>query len=1152
MDSDKLKAWLMEALEKETPQARADFLLEVGAHDPAAKIELESLLEAHDAAGDFLAAPAPELTGTLEMTPLSEGPGTVIGRYKLLEKIGEGGMAVVYMAQQTRPLKRRVALKIIKLGMDTKEVIARFEVERQALAIMDHPNIAKVLDAGATDTGRPYFVMELVRGISITAYCDKNKLSTQDRLALLLPVCNAVHHAHQKGIIHRDLKPSNIMVTLHDGLPVPKVIDFGIAKATNRQLTEKTVFTRYAQMIGTPEYMSPEQAEMSGLDIDTRTDIYSLGIVLYELLTGTLPFDGETLRSAGFAEIQRIIREEEPLRPSTRISALGKAADEIAARRDTNVAGLAKRLYRELEWIPLKALRKDRTRRYASASEFAQDINNYLNDQPLLAGPESSFYRLQKMVHKYRAQIIAVCAVAVVLIVGLVVSTWLYVGRSRAIDTVSQLTDQAQISTIQRLYDEGRYEDAIDEIKTEFETQDLNPQVHLLEAKLLMELGEFLEAEAELLKLSKAKNEIASSAHYLLAGLYVTIDPNKVDHHRKLAESILPKTAEAYYLRAMTAASAQKAIDWLSMALDLDSDHYPARKARAYAYCAVKAFQKMAEDAAVLVYQHQKDYQSYALRAIALRETGRLEEAVQDHAKAIRFCNTDSERPLLYDQRRETHMESGDYMLALKDAQKCAELRGESPNNDFRVFTALLALGQYDKAKAIYKGFPKLFDNRASSFFQGMAEGHVLELLSKGQPFTLPPDIAAQSPFYLMQQASEFYALLKSKKASPLPVSDGFWPAGDWSPDGKYIVYQRHRSFSWLPGTIHEKTAFAPKCSVETLELRSGQTRQISPFGHNPLWSPDGRNIVFTDYYGDYNEKSDVWMVSAAGGQACKLTAGVALKWSRDSKHVYFKVPGERKLGLIAIDVSEADPVSVFVSSDHSLSCVAISPDDKMIAIMSSLEIRVLTFPEGKDVALWELPWPVTKWVSQLQWHPNGKTVILNSRYFDNQMGMCLFDADKKTATHVLNVTRPWCRTLWSPDGSKLIVDAYGTEPWIMDIDPNRPLEEVLAPALSPDEFLTMLREKWDQRIAVDPLDAEHHVSRAVIAMAGKDFEQVRQDLTECIGMIGDPNDPACQALDHWAQTYARKGTSGSDIWRQQHARLAEKFPGQFRDLKRN
>ncbi len=286
---------------------------------------VETLLESHDQAGDFLETPILGPHSLPDDTPVSEGPNSTIGRYKLLEKIGEGGMAVVYMAEQEQPIRRKVALKIIKLGMDTRQVIARFEAERQALALMDHPSIAKVLDAGATETGRPYFVMELVQGVSITEYCDKNSLSTKERLGLFLQVCNAVQHAHQKGIIHRDIKPSNVMVTHHDGKPVPKVIDFGIAKATNQRLTEKTLFTRYAHLIGTPAYMSPEQAELSDLDIDTRSDIYSLGVLLYELLTGTTPFSEEELRKAGYIEMQRVIREQEPVKPSTKLTTLGEA-----------------------------------------------------------------------------------------------------------------------------------------------------------------------------------------------------------------------------------------------------------------------------------------------------------------------------------------------------------------------------------------------------------------------------------------------------------------------------------------------------------------------------------------------------------------------------------------------------------------------------------------------------------------------------------------------------------------------------------------------------------------------------------------------------------------------------------------------------------
>jgi serine/threonine protein kinase len=321
------------ALDIESPAERTAFLKRACGTNKELLTRMEALLKVQSTEHSFLETVAPHLGIALEQEPLSEGPGTVIGRYKLLEKIGEGGMAVVYMAEQTEPIRRKVALKIIKLGMDTKSVIARFEAERQALAMMDHPNIAKVLDAGATETGRPYFVMELVTGVSITEYCDKNNLNTKERLALFIQVCNAVQHAHQKGIIHRDIKPTNVMVTRHEGRPIPKVIDFGIAKATNQKLTEKTLFTRYAHIIGTPAYMSPEQAELSDVDIDTRSDIYSLGILLYELLTGTTPFSEEELHKAGYIEMQRIIHEEEPTKPSTKLSTLGETLTDIAKHR---------------------------------------------------------------------------------------------------------------------------------------------------------------------------------------------------------------------------------------------------------------------------------------------------------------------------------------------------------------------------------------------------------------------------------------------------------------------------------------------------------------------------------------------------------------------------------------------------------------------------------------------------------------------------------------------------------------------------------------------------------------------------------------------------------------------------------------------------
>jgi WD40 repeat protein/serine/threonine protein kinase/tetratricopeptide (TPR) repeat protein len=427
-----IKQIFIKALERPAGKERDAFLDEACGDDAELRSRLESLLKASEGAGDFLENPPPHSAFTTDSSAIEEVAGTVIGRYKLLEKIGEGGMAVVYMAEQRRPIHRRVALKIIKLGMDTKQVIARFEVERQALAMMDHPHIAKVLDAGTTKAGRPYFVMELVHGISITEYCDKNNLDNKERLKLFMHVCHAVQHAHQKGIIHRDIKPSNVMVTLHDGKPVPMVIDFGVAKAISQRLTEKTVFTRYAHMIGTPEYMSPEQAEMSGLDVDTRTDIYSLGVLLYELLTGAPPFTAEELRSKGYAEMQRMIREKEPTKPSTKLSTLGDTLIEVARHRKTNPEMLAKLVRGDLDWIVMKALEKDRTRRYETVGGLVDDIVRHLNNEVVQAAAPSLLYKLQKFLRRNRASAITAGAVAAAIVIGLIVSTVLYFGAEQA------------------------------------------------------------------------------------------------------------------------------------------------------------------------------------------------------------------------------------------------------------------------------------------------------------------------------------------------------------------------------------------------------------------------------------------------------------------------------------------------------------------------------------------------------------------------------------------------------------------------------------------------------------------------------------------------------------------------------------------------
>jgi len=396
---------------------------------------------------ELLALGLEELRESEETQPSSpldlfiEKPGSRIDCYELKHVLGEGAMAVVYLAQQQQPVKRRVALKIIKPGMDSKAIIARFEAERQALALLDHPNIAHIYDAGATEDRRPYFAMEYIEGLTITEYCDKNRLPIKERLHLFLKVCLPVHYAHQKGIIHRDIKPSNILISIQNGQPVPKVIDFGLAKAISGSLSGRTLVTEQGQLLGTPEYMSPEQADMANEDIDTRSDIYSLGVLLYVLLTGALPFDFETLRKGGVEHIRQVIRDTDPKTPSTRLTNLGNKAQQVAESRQIEIATLVKRLHKELEWIPLKAMRKERSERYQSASELAEDIESYLEGAALTAGPPSTLYRLKKIARRNRALITGIAAVIAVSIAGTVVSTTFAIKAKRQARTSQEISN---------------------------------------------------------------------------------------------------------------------------------------------------------------------------------------------------------------------------------------------------------------------------------------------------------------------------------------------------------------------------------------------------------------------------------------------------------------------------------------------------------------------------------------------------------------------------------------------------------------------------------------------------------------------------------------------------------------------------------------
>jgi serine/threonine protein kinase/tetratricopeptide (TPR) repeat protein len=442
---DKVAKVFEAAVELETPAERAAYLAAACGEDLEFRAEVEELLEHDNAASSFMSHLAqPSSLASIVTLPPGEHPGATIGAYKLLEQIGEGGFGVVFMAEQTQPVRRKLALKILKPGMDTRQVIARFEAERQALAMMDHINIARVLDGGATETGRPYFVMELVHGVPITKYCDENRLTPRERVELFVPVCQAIHHAHQKGIIHRDVKPSNVMITLYDAKPVPKVIDFGVAKATEQRLTERTVITQYGTTVGTLAYMSPEQAETSALGVDTRSDIYSLGVLLYELLTGSTPLTRNRVRDSAYPEILRLIKEEEPPKPSTRLSDSGEALASISAQRQTEPSKLTRLVRGELDWIVMKALEKDRQRRYETANAFALDLQRYLADEPVQACPPSAIYRMQKIVRRHRMAISLAGAFVVLVTVAGATSAWQAVRATLAERQALAQRDRAQ------------------------------------------------------------------------------------------------------------------------------------------------------------------------------------------------------------------------------------------------------------------------------------------------------------------------------------------------------------------------------------------------------------------------------------------------------------------------------------------------------------------------------------------------------------------------------------------------------------------------------------------------------------------------------------------------------------------------------------
>ncbi len=993
--------------------------------------------------------------------------------YEILCKLGEAGQGQIWRALQVST-NRQVALKVPRAGLiSSDKALARFEREVELAAGLKHPNIAQIHDSGIHQ-GIYYYAMDLIEGTQLDEYVKENNLSQREILELMRTVCRAVQHAHQNGVIHRDLKPSNIIVA-ENGQPF--IVDFGLAKNLLEGAPDLTISIN-GEAAGTPAYMSPEQAAGHNDKLDTRTDVYSLGVILFTLLTGESPHD----LSGSRLEVMHRIAEEQVRRPRKICTKIGK----------------------ELELLLLKALDNDPDRRYAAAGMMAQDIDNYLTGAPLIAGPESGVYHIKKFVRRHQALVIGISAVAVALAVGFMVSTVMYLQAQRALEALTKLEGDVEadriLSTVQRLYAEGRHKAALTEMETNIPRERLKAKSKVLHARLLCEVGRLNDAVAELEEWTAESPEIAGAAHYLLAAIYAGSDSDKAKEHQGQAESLLPETAEAYCLRAVTAGTPEETLQWLATAIQLDPAHYPSRKARALTYYGLRDHQKMAQDAEAIIATRPKDCLGYALRAIARREMALFDEAIKDHDHAIRICDMDTELAELYDQRRQTNYQMGNYVQALSDARHCVRLRPEQVMYRFHVFAVLVALGRHEQAKAEYTMIVES-SPEAKIRFNRWAAKHVFDTLGAGQPLNLPDRNAGGPAFRAIYEAADYYRWLDAK-ADRL-ITDGISP--NWSPDGRMLAYGRSDEFlrealsgqvagSGLSSFRDIEILDVGSRGIEILDLDSDSRRLLVSSGKDPIWSPDGECIAFTRWPKLHAwREEEVWVTPAGVGQSDFISTGGAIDWTGDSKSLYLTQSRHPLLGSCLYKVSvgkagvEPEQLTSFPSTEW-----AISPDSSYVAYVDHSELRIIELSSGSLVARWQAPMGQSR--MNVSWSPDGQEISVAGRN-ESYLGLWIYELRSRQAFKVLD--GPVTSACWSPNGNRIAFELGQPyfEIWVTDLKQGIPTSEALGPARSIENYYEDLVNHYIHSIEVGALgtDDYQNLDRLVGDLTRRGIEQYRR-----------------------------------------------------------